>query len=135
MATNTPASYGRDIRCVNDADELWSEAEGVEIIFQDAIHVLTCDDFLGPKGDGRGFDVGKLIGKRQAELTSYGHILTEVLTRDERILTADVTLTEKKNAAGMIDCELAVSCMTAQGPFGFVKFASELTVSDFGSQS
>lgn len=127
MAVNPDLSYGRDIRCVNDADELWSEVTGLELIFQDTIHVITCEDFLGPRGNKRGFDTRKLIGKKQAELTQYGPTISEAITRDPRVQTADVILTETKNARGLLDVQITINCTTALGPFSIISLVSELT--------
>jgi len=132
MAINAASTYGLDIACIRDADELWSEVSGIELIRQDTIHVITCEDFIGPKGNKRGFDVRTLIGKKQGELSKYGPTVSEVITRDERIPTADVTFTATTNSRGLLDVLVNIICMTAFGPFSIVKLASELTADDIG---
>lgn len=126
MAQNPATYYGLDVACVSDADELFSEAEGVQVIFQDAVHRLTVQSVLGPGGDDWGFDCRKLIGMKQKDLTRMQPTLIEVLTRDDRILTADVTLTETKTN-GLIDAEIAVHCETDEGPFDFTSPISSIT--------
>lgn len=119
-------TYGRDVRCIADANELFDEATGLDLIRQDAIHLITVDDFLGPGGDGRGFNVLKLVGSTGENLQSYGPQIAQVLTDDERISTADVLLTETKTAAGLSDVAVDIRCNTAQGPFSIVTTASAL---------
>ncbi len=126
MATNEARLYGSDIACISDADELWSEVEGLEVVKQDAIHVITTDDFLGPGGAGRGFDCRRLIGKNTAELASLQPILVEVLCRDDRINDAQVVLTST-TTRGLADVEIACTCHTDLGPFSFTKSVMDLT--------
>lgn len=127
MATNSPESYGRDIACIADADELFTEAVGLDVVMQDVIHVITSDDFLGPGGDGRGKDVRKFSGLKQNELTAQQPIVAEVIERDDRIDRAEVTLTEVKRPGGLFDVEISVACETALGQLSFTKLVSELT--------
>ncbi len=99
MTINAARLYGKDIACIRDADELFSEAEGIDVIIQDVIHVLTTDDFLGPGGAGRGFDLRRLIGKNTAELAGEQPNIVEVVERDDRINSAVVELTAITEAA------------------------------------
>jgi hypothetical protein len=126
VATNAKLAYGRDVRAISDADELFHEVSGLELVRQDAIHLITVDDFLGPGGDGLGFNVGKLVGSTGENLQSYGPVISQVLTDDERISTADVFLTETKSASGTNDVALNIQCSTALGPFSIVTTVSEL---------
>lgn len=126
MALNPAQAYGKDIACVVDADELFSDAEGVDVVEQDAIHALTQEDFLGPGGDGRGMDVRKLIGAPQESLTAQQPLIAEVLERDQRITHADVTLTAVVTK-GVADVRMQVTAYTAAGPFSFTRNVSELT--------
>lgn len=127
MATNPATYYGLDLACVSDADELFSDAVGVDIVRQDAIHRLTTDSVLGPNGDDWGYDCRKLLGMKSDELPRMQPTIIEVLTRDDRIETADVTL-ESANNNGMHDVVITVQCETALGPFEFTKFVTELTL-------
>jgi len=127
MAANQALDYGLDIAGIADADELWSETSGLPLVIQDAVHRITIDDVLGPDGQGWGFDVRRLVGSKAADLNKYGPILSEVLTRDDRIQTADVTLTETRTAAGQADLLISIHCETAFGPFDLTKPVSQLT--------
>lgn len=126
MAENPAQAYGSDIACIVDADELFSEAEGIDVVAQDCLHAITQEDFLGPGGDGRGIDVRKFIGAKQAFLTSQQLIVAEVIERDDRISHADVILTAIESN-GMADIRIDVTAFTDEGPFSFTKNVSELT--------
>lgn len=127
MAENTLATYGRDLRCIRDADELWSEAEGVDVIRQDVIHLITCEDFLGPEGDRRGIDLRKMVGKTTDEMTRYGAIVSQIIQdADPRVETADVVLEAVKNAKGNWDVNVDIQCTTALGPFEIVGLIGDI---------
>lgn len=135
MSENAPNLYGRDIRCVRDADDLFSEVEGIDVVFQDALHRITTDDILG--GDegiivGWGYDVRRLVGMPASKLGAQQPIVAEVLTRDPRIQSADVTLTAT-TTNGLADVLLRANCLTALGPFSIVRKVSELTAEDLSS--
>jgi hypothetical protein len=129
MAVNPAADYGRDVLAISDADELFSDGEGLDVLIQDCLHVVTCTDFLGPGGDGRGFDVRELIGASSDELESIGPILAEVVERDDRIDSATVTLT-KTTSNGLDDVALQIVAESALGPFSITKNVRDLTQSD-----
>jgi hypothetical protein len=118
---------------MSDADEMFSTATGLDVVKQDAFHRLTTDNVVGEGGDGWGFDVRKLLGAPVSMLVATQPVLVEVLTRDERILSAEVTLTGT-TTRGLADVRLEVNCTTAQGPFRFVKSVLDLTVSDLEGQ-
>lgn len=134
MAKNAPSAYGRTLRCINDADALWTSVEGIDVVRQDMYHRLTNDTVLGPGGDGWGFDVHQLVGMQASELTSYQPTLTEVLQQDPRVETADVTLTAI-TTNGLADVRVAVDGMTAEGPFSLVFSVSELTTEKIEEQA
>jgi hypothetical protein len=129
MATNPETYYGSDLACINDADEMFSEAVGLPVVVQDALHRLTCDSVLGPNGDDWGFDCRNLSGMKSSELVMMQPTLIEVLTRDDRIESADVELTAVE-ANGLTDTQIAATLYTAEGPFSFTRLISELTVTD-----
>jgi hypothetical protein len=129
MAQNPAQAYGEDVACIVDADELFSEAEGLDVVAQDSLHAITQENFLGPGGDGRGIDVRKLIGASQDELTSTQPLIAEVLERDDRITHADVTLTAVM-VNGLADVQLEITGYTAAGPFSFTRNVSDLTSQD-----
>lgn len=133
MAVNAQTEYGFDIATpgrANDADELFTEAVGLDIVRQDTIHLLLSDDFLGPGGDGLGFDCRRLIGMSDTVLVGLQPVLENVLERDDRILSASVTLTAVKNPGGANDVLIDVTCATAAGPFTLTKTVGELTSAD-----
>jgi hypothetical protein len=126
MALNPAQDYGLDVACVVDADELFSEAEGVDVVAQDALHAITQEDFLGPGGDGRGIDVRKFIGAKQTFLTSQQPIVAEVIERDERISHVDVVLTAV-TTNGLADIQIEITGFTDAGPFSLTRKVSDLT--------
>ncbi len=132
MATNPNSYYGRTIACIDDADELWSEIEGPAVVVQDAIHRLTCDSVLGPGGEDWGFDLRKKLGAPQQELTRSQPFITEVLTRDDRVDTADVTLTAT-STNGMADIRIDAILHTALGTFPLTRLLSEITDTQIGA--
>jgi hypothetical protein len=139
MAFNEPAAYGKDVRCVFDADALFSTVEGVEVVYQDALHRLMIDDILGDDGsggfviEGWGFDCRKLLGLPISRLAAHQPILAEVLMRDPRIESARVVLTPVVTN-GIADVELRADCDTALGPFTLIKRISELQAADLIGQ-
>src|SRR6185295_2331540 len=127
MAQNPASAYGEDIRCISDADDLFSVVSGVDLIVQDSIHVVTQKDFLGPGGDGRGYDVRDLIGSRHEDLALQQPIIADVIARDDRVSSADVELTAI-TTRGLADVLIAVTGLTSDGaPFAFTKSVLELT--------
>lgn len=129
MAENLAQAYGLDIGCVVDADEFFSEVDGVDLAEQDCLHAITQEDFLGPGGDGRGTDVRKLIGAKQSVLTLQQPIIVDVIERDERINHADVTLTAI-TTNGLADVQIEIRAFTDLGPFTLTRKVSELTPAD-----
>lgn len=121
MATD----FGTDIACVYDADAFFSTTSGIDLVRQDAIHRLLTDDILGDDGTGSlviagwGYDVRRLLGMPASRLASMQPVLSEVLTRDERVDSADVTLTSR-TVRGLTDVLVEVVGRTADGAFSFV---------------
>ena len=129
MSKNPDEYYGRDLACISDADELFSEASGIAVVVQDAIHRITTDHILGTNGIDWGYDCRRLLGAKQRELTLAQPTIAEALTRDDRIESADVTLTQV-TTDGLIDATLDVTLYTAFGPFSFTTALSEITTLD-----
>lgn len=127
MAQNQALDYGLDLRCVRDADEMFSEATGLDTLYQDLIHRITTDDVLGPDGDGWGLDCRKLLGMKTQLLKKYESIYAEVLTRDPRVQTATVTLTAYQSDRGLDDVKFEASGMSSLGPWSFVESVLNLT--------
>ena len=126
MAVNERTVYGRDLRCLFDADPFFTAVEGIEVVRQHAFHRITTDDILGDDGTGSlvirgwGFDVRRLLGVPASKLPIYQPVLVEVLLRDERVETADVKLEATTNGNGTADLAIEIDCTTALGPFQLV---------------
>ena len=133
MARNPAAYYGRDVACVLDADPIFSSVTGIEVVRQAAYHRLMCDDVLGPGGDGWGYDCRRLLGMKSSRLVAMGPVLSSVLQRDERILTADVRI-ESVQTNGLQDVRITVTCTTDAGPFSFVMSVADLTAGTIEGQ-
>lgn len=132
MAANP---YGTDVRCVFDADALWTATTGLQAVEQDLIHRLLTNNVLGPGGDGWGYDVRQLLGMPARELAGKQPMLVEVLTRDERVQTADVTLTVT-TTNGLSDVTLDVTCVLFTGKvFRYVKSIRDLAAGDIEAQA
>jgi hypothetical protein len=129
MATNPDTYYGVDIACIADADELFSEVSGIALVAQDMIHRLTVTSILGPDGDDWGYDCRTLLGAQQETLTRMQPTIVEVVTRDDRVLTADVTLTSVTHN-GLSDIQIRIEAETEFGPFTLTSPISELTTYD-----
>ncbi len=120
MATNDPSAYGISIRCMSDADDLFTSTTGIDLLIQDIYHVVTQRDFLGPGGDDRGIDVRDFIGMSDDELASQAPLVAEVIARDDRIDYADVVLTST-STNGLLDVTIAVTGYSSLGPFDFTQ--------------
>lgn len=129
MVQNPAEYYGKDLRCISDADELFSECEGIDVVVQDAIHRLTTDHVLGPNGVDWGYDCRKLLGASERDMRLAQPIIAEVLSRDDRVLSADVTL-DPINRSGVIDATLTVTLYTETGPFTLTRLISDMTDAD-----
>jgi hypothetical protein len=134
MAVNPAQYYGTDIACINDADELFTEATGLQVVIQDVIHRITTTSVLGPGGDDWGYDLRNLLGATTKELARMQPTITEVIQRDDRIETADVTLTAT-TTNGLADIDVRIECTTALGPFTLTSPLSELTTLDLENLS
>lgn len=132
MARNAPATYGTALRCWDDADAFFTTCTGLESVIQDVYHVITNRHFLGPGGEDRGEDITRWPGMPAEQLARRGPVLSEVITRDDRIQTADVTvsatpITIKSTLyTGTVD----IRCVTAFGPFRRVFAFNSLSVAD-----
>lgn len=126
MASNPAADYGTDLACVYDAGDDFGTVTGLDLVRQDAIHRLLTDSVLGPEDDAAdwGFDVRRLLGAPNASTSTIGPTLSEVLTRDPRILTADVTVDVDDGGLGLT---VSATCTTALGPFDLVLPISAVT--------
>lgn len=127
MAKNSASAYGKDVACMRDADSLFSAVTGLDVVRQAAFHRITTDSVLGPRGDGWGFDCRGLLGMSTRELAKMQPTISEVLQRDDRILSADVTLTST-TTRGLADVVVKATCITAEGPFDLVVNVLDLTI-------
>lgn len=132
MAINSASDYGLDVACLADADELFTEAEGLAVVVQDCFHLLLSDDFLGPGGDGLGFDCRRLLGLSTADLKGLEAILSNVVERDDRVLRASVTLTSVQRGP-IADVDIKIAAETEAGPFEQTKSVLELTADDLNT--
>lgn len=133
MAQNPAAYYGRDVRCFSDADAMFSDVTGLDVLRQDIYHRLTTDNILGPNGDGWGFDVRRLLGYPTADLPGLQPQLSEVCQRDPRVRAADVAITPSPGG-GLKTIRIDVTIYTAAGPFALILSVNALTVEVLANQ-
>lgn len=126
---------GLDIRCMQDADALFSETTYLEAVEQDAYHRLTTDNVLGPGGDGWGINCRRFVGMDPANLARQQARCVEVLLRDERITAAVIVLTATTADNGLADVQIDATITTPEGSFQFIKPVSELTNADITGQA
>ncbi len=127
MAVNPALSYGYDLACYQDADAAWSAVSGTDLVRQDAFHRVTTTNVLGPGGNSWGRDARELLGMPAHLVARQAPAYVDVLTRDERVLSATVTLTPVTYPNGTADVLFSAECMTDAGPFSLVFPVSELT--------
>lgn len=127
MAVNPTASYGYDVACYQDADAAWSAASGTDLVRDDAFHRVTTTDVLGPGGNSWGRDCRDLLGMPVHLVPRQAPAYVDVLTRDERVLSAVVTLTPITLPGGQAEVIFDAQCMTDEGPFSLVFPVSQLT--------
>lgn len=126
---------GLDIRCMQDADALFSVTRDLEAVEQDAYHRLTTDNVLGPGGDGWGINCRRFVGMDPANLARQQPRCVEVLLRDERITAAVIVLTAT-TTNGLDDVQIDATITTPEGiTFRFIKPVSELTNADITGQA
>jgi hypothetical protein len=132
MARNAPTTYGTSLRCWDDADAFFSTVTGIEAIAQDLYHRFTNATVLGPGGEDWGEDITRWAGMDAAKLSRRGPVLSEVATRDPRILTADVAVsaTPIRVKSTLYNGTVDITCTTALGPFRRVFGFNSLTVAD-----
>lgn len=114
MAVNVPSAYGTDLRALYDADAFWTACTGLDSVRQDAFHRVTTDDVIGEVGWG--YDVRRLLGAKTSELAAAEGLLAQVLLRDLRLMSVDVTLIAV-TTRGISDVSVRIAGRTAQGPF------------------
>lgn len=127
MALNPPGAYGLDLGCYQDADSSWSSVTGIDLVRQDSFHRVTTTNVLGPGGNSWGRDARELLGMPAHLVARQAPAYVDVLTRDERVLSAAVTLTPITYPDGTADVEFSAECMTDEGPFSLVFPVSALT--------
>ena len=135
MARNAPAVYGVDLGCVLSTDSLFSSTTGVDVVRQDAYHRLLTDSVLGPAGDDWGYDCRRLLGAKDSLLSAVQPLLTEVLLRDERILSATVTVSASSTGTGLRVVTVRAQCQTDAGPFDLVLSIDNVSVSTIDQQT
>lgn len=136
MSTNPAEAYGKDVRCFDDADALWSDVTGLGVVVQDVYHRLTNDSVLGsteeavnPDADNWGFDVTRLAGMSIDDLASMPPVISAAAQKDPRVATCDVSIQSKRVVGGRFyNVILTVICTTALGPFRLVLGINDVTV-------
>lgn len=128
MATNSAAAYGRDLKCFDDADAIFSSVQGIAVVAQSAYHRLTNDTVLGKGGADWGFNVIRLCGMSMARLAGQQPLISAALQKDPRIRTAEVSLQPIPAGAGLWRVILTVTCITALGPFTLILGINDATV-------
>jgi hypothetical protein len=115
----------------DDADELWSEVSGVALVRQDLRLRLQTDQLLYNATDlangleialdsaDWGFDLNRLAGATTGTAANYQGRIKRVVLKDQRIQSADVTITEA-TSNGLTTLTITIACMTALGPFRLV---------------
>ena len=120
MTTQAPDIFGRDIKCdpiTEDADEFMTEITGIPLVMQDLRHRLLTPSVLGPDGDSDGFfDLRRLLGATAGTAASYQARIKRVALYDQRIKSAQVTVTEV-STNGFVVTTITVAGKTALGPF------------------
>lgn len=134
--------FGRDIKCMDDADPRWSTCAGNALVLQDVYHRITTDSVLGriinedgtiepdPRAENYGDDVRKLVGAGVSDdaAPGYGTRFAAVIQRSARIATADCVATLEHLDNGKANLILDITGTSAAGPFAFVFSASSTTV-------
>lgn len=126
--------FGYDIKCVSDADDMFTIATGSELMFQCAVHRLTTDSVLGPGGDNWGFDCRKLLGMPELDVALFQPMLAGVLLRDTRFKSADIKIRVTSGADGVATSVIYGTCITSEGPFSFVLPVADVSNATFEAQ-
>jgi hypothetical protein len=97
MATGTadnPNPYGVDISCWDDIDPYFSLIGGIQVLAQDLYHRVTCDPGSVPGAPNFGYNCRALLSASisQSELQSIQSNMTTQLQADERVMSAQVSL-------------------------------------------
>jgi hypothetical protein len=114
--------FGRDIAVsalTEDADDIFSEVTGVQLVRQDLRHRLLTDSVLGPDGADNGFDVRKRLGATVGTAAATQSRIKRVALKDQRIKSAAVSIDEA-TTGGLRSQTITVICGTALGPFRLV---------------
>lgn len=130
MARNPAAAYGLTLSCMDDVDALFSTVDGIEGIAQDMYHRLTNATVLGPGGEEWGEDLTRWPGMPADKMARRGPYLAEVITRDERIDSADVDVVPSRIAGTRWAGTVQIVAHTALGPFRRVFGFDSKTVAD-----
>lgn len=143
MSANPADAYGKDILCIDDADDLFSDVTGLAVVAQDCYHRLTNDSVLGSidgeppneETDNWGFDVTRLVGMRSDKIPGVTPQIAAALEKDPRVKTAEVIVKPERFRAPngqLFDLTLAARCTTPLGTFTLVLGISDVTVAIIG---
>jgi hypothetical protein len=122
------SEFGLDLSSLDDVDET-REVSGVELVAQDAVWRLKTPRAMGileADAPDYGFDLLEALGSAEtaADAASLPERIRGELTKDERILTVEATVTALVDGP-VTSYDIAIHCETAEGPFDLVGTASD----------
>lgn len=122
------SEFGTDLSSLDDVDET-REVTGVELVAQDAVWRLKTPRAMGileADSPDYGLDLLEAIGSVETEGDSAAlpERIRGELTKDERILTVDATVTRTVQGPATT-YDIAIHCDTAEGPFDLVGTAAD----------
>jgi len=125
MTTN----FGLDLSSVDDVDETRT-VTGVELVAEDALWRLKTPHSQGifaADDPEYGLDLEAEIGKSDdpSDAAALPDKIRSELTKDDRILTVDTTISRTEQSNGAVDYDIAIHCETAEGPFELVGKAGD----------
>jgi hypothetical protein len=129
--SQNPNPYGVDINCLNDLDPYFSLVGGIQVLAQDLYHRITTSPGTVPGAPDFGFNsIGLLSqGVTQASLAAIQSNMTSQLQADERVQTANVSLSYQNGALTVIATVLPLNPLYAAQPFQFVASISTIGAS------
>jgi len=116
-------NFGLDLSSIEDVDET-REVTGVELVAQDALWRLKTPRSMGileADAPDYGLDLLEAIGSAEtaADAASLPERIRAELTKDDRILTVEATVTSTVDGPSTA-FDIRIRCETAEGPFELV---------------
>lgn len=120
----TSVDFGQELSSAEDLDETRT-VSGVELVAQDARWILLTPQnsgILQEDAPAYGFDLGEEIGAAvtPSQMAALPDKIRNALTNDDRILSAETTITRVDDGGPAIAYDIAIHCTTAEGPFDLV---------------